>query len=76
MGSVIYVFGLLYSEPLLNINNNFTGLLSIYFIVVCTVSRRLTLEFAFLEAVNIGVTAYCLPKDETIGEFGYLLQLF
>ena len=28
--------------------------------VVCTVSRGLTLEFAFLEDVDIGVTVYCL----------------
>ena len=45
-------------------------------VVVFTVSRGLSLEFAFLEDVDIGVTAYCLPEDETIGEFGYLLQLF
>ena len=25
---------------------------------------------------SIGVKAYCLPEDETIGEFGFLLQLF
>ena len=45
-------------------------------VVVCTVSRGLTLEFAFLEGLDIGVTAYSLPEDVTIGEFGYLLQLF
>ena len=28
--------------------------------------------FAFLEDVDIGISAYCLPEDETIGEFGYL----
>ena len=44
-------------------------------VVVCTVSRGLTLEFAFLEDFDIRVTAYCLPEDKTIGEFGYLKEL-
>ena len=40
-----------------------------------TVSRGPTSEIAFFEDF-IGVKAYCLPEDETIGEFGFLLQLF
>ena len=32
--------------------------------------RGLTLEVAFLEDVDIVVTAYCLPEDEPFGKFG------
>ena len=48
----------------------FTGLLPTFSSSFYTVSRGLTLEFAFLEDVDIGITAYCLPEDKTISEFG------
>ena len=55
--------------------NYFTGLLSSLIKCFRTVSRGPTSEIAFFEDF-IGVKAYCLPEDETIGEFGFLLQLF
>ena len=74
-GVLLFIFGLLSPELLLKFKNNyFTGLLS-SFKCFCTVSRGPLQRLRSLKT-SIGVTAYCLPEDETIGEFDYVLQLF
>ena len=63
------IFGLL--KLLLNINNNFCWIIAHLFKLLSVLfSGGSLIEFAFLKDVNIGVTAYCLPEDEIIGEFG------
>ena len=72
---LLFIFGLLSPELLLKFKNNYFNGLLFSIKSFCTVSRGPLQRLRSLKT-SIGVTAYCLPQDETIGEFGYLLQLF
>ena len=76
VGPILFIFGPLSPELLLKFENNyFTGLLSSLSSVSVPFPEGPLQRLRSLKT-SIGVKAYCLPEDETIGEFGFLSQLF
>ena len=66
----LYILNIFYLSSCSILTNFYWTIVHQFKLLPVLFSGGLTLEFAFLKDVDVGVTAYCLPEDKTIGEFG------